>query len=151
MMDDIIFADKPPYDSVFIRAIAFAMAFVMAPVFLIIMFTEPNFALLVGLVWLFIPIFVISIPYLLVVPADITLTQKAIRVKHGVWSITIPLDQIEQCDVIQYPPWWANFQHYYPNAQWIQIAKSKGRLNWWYIPTTNATQLVLAIRRAQGG
>ena len=150
-MDDIIFTDKPPYDSVFIRSAAFAAAFVLAPVFLIILFTEPDFALVVGLVWLCIPIIIIAIPHLLVVPADITLTQKAIRVKHGVWSITIPLDEIEQCDVVPYPPWWANFQYYYPNAQWVHITKSKGRLDWWYIPTTSATQLVLAIRGARGG
>ncbi len=149
-MDDLVFTDKPPYDSVFIKAAAFAAAFVLAPVFLILLFTEPDFVVLFGLVWICTPVIIIAIPYLLVVPANIILTQKAIRVKHGVWSITIPLDEIEHCEVVAYPPWWANFQHYFPNAQWMQIAKSKGRLDWWYIPTTSATQLILAIRGAQG-
>ena len=146
-----VFTDRPPYDSELIRMMAFAGTFIMAPVFLLIIFTEPEYAIALGLIWISVPLIVIAVPYLLMVPALITLTTKSITVKHGIWKITIPLLEIEKCEVVSLPPWWANFQHVYPNAQWVHITKSKGRLDWWYIPTTSATQLVLAIRRAQEG
>ncbi len=146
----VILQDKPPYDHVFIRAIAFACFFVMSPVFILIFLMEPTWGYWGLILWIIVPLFVYSVPYLLVVPTKVVVTRNQVWVKHGrLWRIKIPIEAITGSEVMDYPPWWANFQYFYPTAQWVHITKTSGVLKWWYIPATSATQLVLSIRQAR--
>lgn len=146
--NEALFVDRPPYDVVLARAVSFAAFFVLSPVFILMAYTEPSYTGWLILLWLFIPLFIIAIAYLLIIPGQITVTRKNVTSKHGAWSVKIPLAHIQDLEVLRYAPWWVNFQHFYPNAQWVHVTKSRGLLKWWYIPATSATQLVVAIRKA---
>jgi hypothetical protein len=149
MDNDILFSDTPPYESMFIRAVAAGVFFVMSPIFILLFFIASELALWALVLWIGVPVIVIVIPYLLIIPAHITITRETLHVRHGLWSIRIPLKQIALSEVVEYPPWWANFQYFFPNAQWIRLEKSSGRLGWWYLPTSSAAECVLAIHGRQ--
>jgi len=145
-IEETVLTDFPPYDSTFIRAIAFGCFFVLSPVFIMIFLFEPDWGYWGLILWIIVPAFVYSIPYLLAVPTKIVLTDERLRIKHGkLWTIDIPVEKITSSEVMDHAPWWANFQYFYPYAQWVHITKSSGFLSWWYVPTTSATQLVLKI------
>lgn len=145
MENGILFSDTPPYDRVFIRAIAAGVFFVMSPVFLLLFYTASDLAAWALILWIGVPVIVMVIPYLFIIPAHITITRDRLQVRHGLWSIRIPIEQIALAEVVEYPPWWANFQYFFPNAQWVHLEKSSGKLGWWYIPTSSAAECVLAI------
>ena len=150
--EDPILLDFPPYDSTFIRAIAFGCFFVLSPVFIMIYLFEPNWGYWSLILWLIVPAFVYSIPYLLVVPTKVALTEEQLYIKHGkLWTIKIPIANIINSEVMDQPPWWGNFQYFYPYAQWVHITKTSGLLSWWYLPTTSAARVVLDIQRIKRG
>lgn len=148
--EETLLIDSPPYDHEFIKVIAFACLFVMAPVFIMIFLFEPEWGYWGLVLGVLVPIFVAAIPYLLVVPTKIVVSSSQVRIKHGrLWTIRIPIERIVHSEVLDHPPWWGNFQYFFPHAQWVYLRKSSGILHWWYVPTTSATRLVLSIMQAQ--
>jgi hypothetical protein len=93
-----------------------------------------------------VPIIIIITPPLLIVPAIITVTGDRVTIKHGLRTIRIRHSDITFYDIVSYPPSWVNNQYMFPNVQWLMIRKKSGLYKSWYIPTTNATQLMLAIQ-----
>ncbi len=145
---DVHFTDEPPYDAEFVRVIAFACFFVLSPVFILLFLFDTSIGVWALLLWIIVPLLVYSIPYLLVVPTHILITPELLQIKHGLtWTIKIPVSSITDTKILEYPPMWANFQYFYPYAQWVRLSKTSGWLSWWYVPTTSATQLVLVLSK----
>ncbi len=145
--NSVLLCDNPPYDRTLIRAIAFACFFVQSPIYLLIVLSEPTWGIWALLLWFLVPALAFAIPYLLIIPTRIELTSTTLRIKHGmVWTTSHALDDVVDFHILDYPPWWVNFQYFFPYAQWIRVEKRNGWLKSWYIPTTSATRLVVAIR-----
>ena len=141
------YLDRPAYDVGFLRYVAAGSAFILTPVFLLMMLTESDFTLWIGLLWISVPVIVFLVPYLLVIPAVVSLTVDRVEVRHGVWTLKIPYSVIEYCEIVPAPPSWVNNHYMFPNAQWVHVRKDKGLFKSWYIPATSATSLTLAIRK----
>ena len=80
----LIYSDRPAYDVGFLRYAAAGSAFILAPVFLLVMMTESTFALWIGLLWISVRVIIFLVPYLLVIPAVVSLTDNAVEARQGV-------------------------------------------------------------------
>lgn len=140
-----IFEDTAPYDQSLVKVAMIMPIVIVGPVFLLLAFSEPalrGFALALILI---IPLVILMTVYGLGVPGKVTVSEWGIVVKHGLLvRIKIPVEDIMSI-TIELPPWWLNYYYLYANAQWLRVGKKSGILKWWYIPTTSATKLKLAI------
>ena len=140
------YVDRPDYDVGFLKVAAAGSAFILAPVFLSLMFSEPQYFGWIFLLWILVPICVIAVPYMLVIPAVITIDNMMVNARHGVWTLKIPLHIVEYTEIVSAPPSWVNNHYMFPNAQWVHFRKTKGLIKSWYVPATSATQLILTVR-----
>ena len=141
------YSDRPVYDVQFLRYVAAGSVFIMSPVFILLMLTESAYAIWIGLLWLAVPACIFVVPYLLVIPALITMKDTTLVVRHGKWTMRFPNSIIDYEEIVQAPPTWVNNHYMFPSAQWVHIRKTKGIFKSWYIPATSATRLILAIRK----
>ncbi len=141
----IILKDSPPYDATYIRIGGVMVIVILGPVLFLIAYSEPVLIpLSLGLVIL-IPLIVIGAPYIFGVPARVAVDESGARVRHGLVTINMPAEDINQVE-IQDPPWWLSIWYLFPDAQWVRIRKSRGLLKWWYFPTTSAVRFIDAVK-----
>jgi hypothetical protein len=143
------FHDIAPYDRSLVNVATIMPIVIMSPVFLLIAYSEPTLSGLALGLFFIVPAIILTTVYGLGVPGTVSVTAWGVVVKHGLLvRIRIPREAIVST-AIDSPPWWLNYYYLHANAQWLRVGKSVGFLNWWYIPTTNATRLKLAIESIQ--
>lgn len=143
------YIDRPDYDSHFLKIATAGSMFILAPVFILLMVSESQYFGWLLLLWISVPVCIFSIPYLLVIPAVITVDHTRIVAKHGLWKLKIPLRVIEYTEIVAAPPSWVNNHYMFPNAQWVHFRKTKGLFKSWYVPATSATRFILAVQNEQ--
>ena len=140
-----IFDDIAPYDRSLVNVAAIMPIIIMSPVFLLLAYSEPALSGLAIILFILIPTIILTTVYGLGVPGLVVVSNTGIIVKHGLLvRVKILKDEIVSTS-IESPPWWLNYYYLYANAQWVRVGKTSGYLKWWYIPTSNATKLRLAI------
>ena len=140
-----VFEDTAPYDQSLVKVATIMPIVIVGPVFLLLAFSEPALRGFALALFLIIPLVILMTVYGLGVPGKVTVSEWGIVVKHGLLvRIKIPVEDIMSI-TIEPPPWWLNYYYLYANAQWLRVGKRAGLLKWWYIPTTSATKLKLAI------
>lgn len=141
----IILEDTAPYDESLVRVSAVVPIIIIGPVFLLMAFAEPALTGLALILFILIPIVILTTVYGLGVPGRVTVSEWGIVVRHGVFvRIRVPVEDIVSLSV-EPPPWWLNYYYLYANAQWLRVGKRTGILKWWYVPTTSAARLKIAI------
>jgi len=151
MTDEIstIFQDIAPYDRSLVNVAVIMPIVIMSPVFLLMAYSEPALSGLALSLFFIVPAIILTTVYGLGVPGTVVVSDWGIIVKHGLLiRIKIPRKTIVST-TIEPPPWWLNYYYLHANAQWLRVGKSSGLLKWWYIPTTSATRLKLAIESIQ--
>ena len=140
-----IFEDTAPYDQSLVKVAAIMPIVIVGPVFLLLAFAEPALRGFAIALFFIVPLLILMTVYGLGVPGKVEVSEWGLVVKHGLLiRIEVPVEDIVAI-TIEPPPWWLNYYYLYANAQWLRVGKRSGILKWWYIPTTSATKLKLAI------
>ena len=143
------FEDTPPYDRSLVKVGTVMPIVIMRPVFLLMAYSEPALTGVALALFILVPLVILMTVYGLGVPGDVMVSDWGIVVSHGLLiKIRIPVENIVST-VIEPPPWWLNYYYLYSNAQWLRVRKTSGLLKWWYVPTSSASRLKLAIKSIQ--
>jgi hypothetical protein len=149
MNDSRVFEDTAPYDRSLVKVATVMPIVIVGPVFLLLAFSEPALRGFALALFIIVPLIILMTVYGLGVPGQVMVSEWGVVVKHGLMvRIKIPIEDIMSL-TIEPPPWWLNYYYLYGNAQWLRVGKRAGLLKWWYIPTTSATKLKLAIESVQ--